>query len=172
MSNMEPLQRHSPYPEEKIVIKKSPTADSRTCDSQVVTDGQLFNSTARHIDDIRKVMHHIEKAIILAYNNHDWTKMSYTPEHFQKFYNDFRNKFENSEWVKMHYATERHHLATEEGIRDDVDLIDVIEYLADGLVSGLGRTGKYREANVTGELLLKAFRNTEKKLLDIIEVEE
>lgn len=70
----------------------------------------------------------------------------------------------------MHQKKERHHITGQHGKKDDVDLVDVIQFLVDCVMAGLGRSGKYDPPEFPEGLLQKAFRNTEKKLLKKIEV--
>lgn len=88
------------------------------------------------------------------------------------FYKDFKSDFKTQDWYELHKKNERHHLSVEQGIRDDVDLIDVIEFLIDGVMAGLARTGQYKKQKIQSGLLQTAFDNTIDKLIDNISIEE
>jgi len=61
------------------------------------------------------------------------------------FYKDFKNDFKTQDWYELHKNKERHHLSVESGIPSDVNLIDVIEFLIDGVMAGMARSGSYRK---------------------------
>ena len=156
---------------EKIIvinINKSPTADSRTTDVDKVSKKELLNSTKLHIEDVRKGMIWFAKQLLVAANKHDHTKL----QHIDMFYKDFKSDFKTQDWYELHKKNERHHLSVEQGIRDDVDLIDVIEFLIDGVMAGLARTGQYKKQKIQSGLLQTAFDNTIDKLIDNISIEE
>jgi len=98
--------------------------------------------------------------------NHDLTKIS----HLDDFYNDFKNNFKTTSWWEMHQDLERHHFNNEKYIQDDVNLIDILDQIADGVMAGMARSGEYRQEKISPELLEKAYKNTVKLLLDQIEV--
>ena len=54
----------------------------------------------------------------------------------------------------------------------DVNLIDVIEYIVDGAMAGMARSGKYRKEEIPKGLLEKAFNNTIELLLSEIVIEK
>ena len=60
---------------------------------------------------------------------------------------------------------ERHHFNNKEYIQDDVNLIDIIDQIIDGVMAGMARSGEYRQENIEPELLQKAYNNTVKLLL-------
>ena len=88
------------------------------------------------------------------------------------FYKDFKNNFKTHQWYDLHKAEQRHHINDEDGIKDDIDLIDVIQHLVDGVMAGIARSGKYIKNNISQDLLQKAFNNSVDKLLKNIQIEE
>jgi hypothetical protein len=154
--------------DDEINIKKSETADTRTCDFKNITRDTLLQSSKSHISDVKKGIDWIIDKLQKAADNHDHTKI----EHIDMFHKDFIGGFKTQEWYNLHKKEERHHIAVPEGRRDDVDLIDVIEYMVDGIMAGLARIGKYRKEDIPKDLLNKAFDNTVEKLLKVIKVND
>lgn len=70
----------------------------------------------------------------------------------------------------MHKREERHHLDTPDGERDDVNMLDVLEWIVDGVMAGKARSGEYYFRPISDELLQKALTNTIKLLLDNVQV--
>lgn len=105
---------------------------------------------------------------------HDWSKRNEL--YRSMFYRDLCNTIEgkidfiNGEWSKFHYETERHHLLR--NVPEDVNLIDVIEMIADYVCAGMARSGEVRPLEIDEKILVTAMNNTVKMLADAIEVEE
>lgn len=149
-----------------IVISPSETADTRTCDWSRVSKEQLLNSSKQHISDVSQGLYFLIDKIKKTAQKHDFTKIN----NIEDFYNDFKTGFKNTYWWNMHQQEERHHFNTKEFIKEDVDLIDVLEQIVDGVMAGMARSGQYREEIPDTELLLRAYRNTIRLLLDNLEV--
>lgn len=149
-----------------IKISKSSTADTRTCDWTKVTKDQLLESSKQHIEDIHKgfkfFIYLIEKQSAL----HDLTKIS----HIDEFHEDFKTGFEKTDWWELHQEKERHHFNNPEFIQDDVNLIDILDQVIDGVMAGLARSGEYRRERLPDGLLEKAYNNTIDLLLKEVEV--
>jgi len=152
--------------EKPIVIKKSPTADTRSCDCSEVTKQQLLSSSKQHINDVIKGMNFIAEYIKIQAKLHDYDKM----EDIDRFYFDFKNNFETTGWYEDHKIVNRHHLSHDEGIPKDVNLVDVLEYITDCVMAGLARTGKVYDITLDDKILQKAFKNTISLLMDKIKV--
>lgn len=149
-----------------IEINKSKDADSRTCDFTKVTQDTLLENSETHIADVQKGLLFFVSKLIEAGQNHDKTKLS----HIDDFHRDFQTGFKTIEWWKMHQSTERHHLKDAQYVQDDVNLIDILEMVTDGVMAGLARTGEYRKEEISDELLRKAFDNTIELLLNNVKV--
>jgi hypothetical protein len=54
----------------------------------------------------------------------------------------------------------RHHLQQEDGIPADVNLIDVLDFIADCVMAGMARSGSVYPLTLPPELLERAFQNT------------
>ena len=153
-----------------ITINTSKTADTRSCDFKNVSEDTLLESSIQHILDVHKGFRYFIEKMLNAAKNHDHTKLSHT----KMFHNDFITGFETDDWYRFHKETERHHLGTStpDGIKDDVDLIDVLEHIIDCVMAGMGRTQKVYPMKVSNEVLQKALQNTADKLQAEIVVED
>ena len=149
-----------------IQIKKSKTADTRTCDWSKVTKEQLLESSVQHINDIHKGFDFFINLMNRQKYIHDLTKIN----DIDGFFEDFKTGFKRQEWWKDHQKKERHHFNNPEYIQDDVNLIDIIDQIIDGVMAGLARSGEYRQENISKELLEKAYKNTVDLLLKNVEV--
>jgi len=152
----------------KIVIKKSKTADTRTCDWSKVTRSDLLEASKQHINDVEKGIDYFIDMLVYIRDHHDRTKIS----QIDKFHEDFKTGFEKTEWWKMHQKEERHHFNNPEYIQENVNLLDIIEQIVDGVMAGMARSGEYRMEPLSNELLQRAYENTAKLLLSKIEVVE
>jgi hypothetical protein len=154
-----------------IKIKKSATADSRTCDKSKVTKEVLFQTSIQHILDVRLAIEYFRGRLKYAGMMHDNTKLSEIDDFHKSFISDdFKGA---TDWFQMHVTSERHHL--NEHVPDDVNLIDVLERISDIVMAGVGRTGKFDydfSPVLSGEVLQKAYLNTIKMLVAQVEVED
>ena len=150
----------------KIVIKKSPMADTRSCDVSTVSKDQLLSSSIMHIADVRNGVFFLTQAMLAQAATHDVTKLT----DIDQFYSDFQTGFKEHTWWDKHKLVERHHLA--DGAGDDVNLIDVMEYLTDSVVAGKARTGKLFPIQINSDILMRAFHNTVQMVTDAVEVME
>lgn len=150
----------------KIKIKKSETADSRTCDFKNVTKLQLLKSTQSHLSDIRKGFRFFIDLMLHQSEIHDLTKLT----HLDDFHRNFISGFEEKDWWDLHQDKERHHFNNPKYIQDDVNLIDIMDQIIDGVMAGMARSGSYRQEKISPELLTKAYENTVRLLLESVEV--
>ena len=150
-----------------ITIQPSPSADSRTAAGNV-TKEELLESSKMHISDVQKGMNFFAQMILEAAGNHDHTKLEYIDE----FYEDFKTKkdgdFKAGKWFSEHHLTERHHLL--DRCPDDVNLIDVLERIADICMAGMARSGKVYNDALDPAILERAYQNTIQLLLKNIQV--
>jgi len=150
----------------KIFIKKTPNADTR---SMKELDKTLVRmDTVNHIAGVKDVMSELGEMMKAKGRAHDITKLRFFPE----FFRDLSTKktgdeFKKLPWWKMHLI-ERHHL--NDRCPADVNLLDVIEMLVDGVCAGKARTGTVYPIELSNEMLQKALYNTQKMLEKNIEV--
>ncbi|MBT7928761.1 hypothetical protein HN682_02425, partial [Candidatus Peregrinibacteria bacterium] len=118
-----------------IHIKKSETADTRTCDVSKVTKDQLLESSLQHIGDVQRGLEFFIGMMQKAESWHDFDKRS--KDGLDAFYKDFKNNFETTDWWDNHRKVNRHHLLQDDGVPDDVNLVDVIEMIVDCVMAGM-----------------------------------
>ena len=150
----------------KIRIKKSSCADTRTCDWSKVSECKLLEQSKQHISDVKKGISFFTNILSRTALYHDETKIDF----IHSFWKDFQTGFKNTTWWEMHQKEERHHFDTPQFIQDDINLIDIIEQIVDGVMAGMARSGQYRYEPLSPELLQKAYENTAKLLLDNLEI--
>ena len=150
-----------------IKIKRSETADTRTCDFTKVSIDTLRESSKSHICDVNEGMKLFAQMAIYAGIFHDNTKLS----RLAMFHDDFKGGFETTKWWEMHQLAERHHLKDAQYVPEDVNLIDILEMITDGVMAGTARSDGYRKEGIPDSLLRKAFDNTIELLLKNVEVD-
>lgn len=139
-----------------ISIGKSETADTRTCDFANVTRDTLLVSSIQHIGDVNQALALFAGELLRAAGRHDYDKLS----DIDGFHADFVTGFKQTGWWTRHRQLNRHHLTMADGIRDDVNLIDVLDFIADCVMAGMARSGSVTPLNLSPELLERAFQNT------------
>lgn len=139
-----------------IFIRKSATADSRTCDSSTVSKGTLERSSKQHIHDVKLALDFFRERLALAALVHDFDKLT----DIDTFHKDFQSNFTTTEWWDRHRKLNRHHLFEADGVPADVNLLDVLELIADCVMAGMGRAGSVSPITLSPELLTTAFQNT------------
>ncbi|HSH25566.1 MAG TPA: hypothetical protein VLA13_08510 [Massilibacterium sp.] len=149
-----------------IKIKKGSTADTRTCDWSIVTKEQLLESSKSHIDDIQDGLHFFAEELRLIGKYHDFDKIT-AIDHFHE---DFKTGFEQTGWWDNHRKVNRHHLNSDDGVPDDVNLLDVLEFITDCVMAGMARKGEVYPLEISDEILKKAFNNTVDLLKNEIKV--
>lgn len=154
-----------------IEIKKNPNGDTRTA-PKGITFEQFQEANDMHIDDVREVMHALSRFIDMAGRNHDFTKKSRERMFYRDFVDTQENgaDFVNGEWYQLHVKAERHHLLS--NCPDDVNLIDVLEMIADCTCAGLARSGEIRDLEIDTEILNRAVKNTAELIKNMVTVKE
>lgn len=155
-----------------IRIKRSPTADSRTCDPMTVSKETLLKSSIEHIGDVRRALEFFIDELHMAGVAHDVDKIG----DVEGFHRDFQGGegFTKKAWYQNHIKVNRHHLLEPGGCPDDVNLIDVLDMVADCVMAGMARSGDVYPfpQEKLPELLTKAFNNTVELLKQNVEVAE
>ena len=139
-----------------IVIRKSETADTRTCDWSKVTKGQLRLASERHISDVSQGLDYFASLLGAAAVKHDYDKL----EDLDGFYADFQTGFKTTAWWDAHRTLNRHHLDKIDGVPSDVNLVDVIEHIVDCVMAGMARSGSVYPLALSDAVLQQAFKNT------------
>jgi hypothetical protein len=139
-----------------IRIPKSATADTRTCDYSTVSKETLLASSKQHIADVREAHQFFSRLIAQAMLDHDTDKLT----DIDGFHADFLTGFQQTGWWDRHRKLNRHHLTKDDGIPADVNLIDVLDFIADCVMAGMARSGSVYPLHLSPELLERAFQNT------------
>jgi hypothetical protein len=139
-----------------IKIKTSKTADTRTCDVSKVTKKQLIESSEQHITDVVKGFSFFIELMRERAELHDIDKLI----DIDSFYADFITNFESTKWWDNHRKIARHHLLTEDGIPEDINLVDVFDMIIDCVMAGMGRSGDVYPLEIDPKVLMAAFNNT------------
>lgn len=150
-----------------IKIKKSETADTRTCDFANTTRATLLSSSRDHIGDVVQAMSFFIGYLTRAAGEHDYDKLT----DIDWFHRDFITGFKETGWWDNHRKIHRHHLARTDGVPADVNLLDVLEYIADCVMAGMARSGEVYDLEMPPELLQEAFKNTVELLKEQVVVE-
>lgn len=153
-----------------IEIRSSPTADSRTCDVTQVSKDQLLESSRQHISDVWRGLTFFMDELSRAGINHDPDKI----DDIDGFYENFQNRFGegHTDWWERHRQKNRHHLNYPDGVRDDVNLIDVLDYVTDCVMAGMARSGDVYDVQIDPAVLFRAFKNTIELLKKQVKVVE
>lgn len=149
-----------------INIKPSPTADTRTCDFASVSKDTLLASSHQHIADVREGLRFLGSVLAKAAENHDFDKIT----DIDGFHRDFLTGFKQTEWWDRHRILNRHHINVDDGIRSDVNLIDVLDFIVDCVMAGMARSGSVYPLKLSPELLEMAFQNTVDLLKNNVQV--
>lgn len=139
-----------------IRIRQSPTADTRTCDFANTSKETLLASSKQHIRDVQEAHQYFSRLIATAMLEHDTDKLT----DIDGFHADFVTGFKQTGWWDRHRKLNRHHLTQDDGIPADVNLIDVLDFIADCVMAGMARSGSVYALNLPPELLERAFQNT------------
>ena len=154
-----------------VKIFKNPNVDTRTAPKNVTFE-EFQEANNMHIDDVKQVMYELSQIIDHRGENHDCTKKSQE----RMFYNNFLSTmndgtdFVNDEWYQLHIKAERHHLLS--NCPDDVNLIDVLEMIADCVCAGMARNGEIRDLEINAEILEKAVNNTTQLIKSMVKITE
>ena len=151
-----------------IKIRKSQTADTRTCDYSKVTKEQLRESSEQHREDVWKGLDFFVEKLGEAAKRHDFDKLT----DIDGFHADFLTGFKETKWWDNHRKISRHHLQEEDGIPVDVNLIDVLDMIVDCVMVGTGRSGSVYPLEIDAKVLKRAFENTVEMLKEQVVVEE
>ena len=151
-----------------ITIDKSITAYTRSYDVTKVSKEQLYASSVQHIADVLKGIQFFQRMLYEAAEVHDADKLT----DIDQFYSDFITNFDSTVWWSNHKKTNRHHLLTNEGVPDDVNLIDVLEMIVDCVMAGKARSGQVYPLHIPVDVLQEAFNNTVTLLINEVQVKE
>lgn len=152
-----------------IEITKEPNADSRTAKPDFKKE-DLRKATESHIAHVNEGIKFFVDMLLKAGEKHDNTKLS----NFNDFFEALNSgKVKESNWYQNHITKERHHLIS--NVPNDVNLVDVIEYLVDCIMAGMSRSGEIYDLDLPSDVLQLALKNSIellKKNIKVIEPKE
>jgi hypothetical protein len=151
-----------------IAIQKSETADTRTCDFANVSKETLLASSKQHIGDVCRGIAFFQGLLTRAAQDHDTDKLT----DIDGFHADFLTGFKQTEWWDRHRKLNRHHLLQADGIPEDVNLVDVLDFIVDCVMAGMARSGSVYDLKLPPELLERAFQNSVELLRKNVVVQE
>ncbi|MBR6252640.1 MAG: hypothetical protein IKR04_02230 [Clostridia bacterium] len=135
-------------------------------DKKIPSFTEMLEETRQHQVDVRNMMLIVANVMQIRALKHDWTKIEYAEDFYDDIVkrNTTKTQYIDRNWAKIHTSQERHHLNTI--VQDDVNLVDVIEFICDCICSGYARDGEINPTliNLDDETLRLAFNNTIKKL--------
>ncbi len=142
-----------------LEIRRSKSADTRSAEHEVTKEELLYNSE-QHIGDVRWAMRYFAECLLRVADKHDWTKI----DGIDQFHKDFQQvqqhsgNFKELPWYRRHVSEERHHLT--DRVPDDVNLFDVLEWVADTTMAGMARSGSVFPDSLSPDVLVKAYQST------------
>ena len=152
----------------RIIIRPSPNGDSRTA-TEFLNREVCHEDIMEHIRNVQLGMNLISKKIAQAGMLHDKTKVIYVDEYIDLVMAGVTGEeFKECGWWFKHIHEERHHL--NDNVPVDVNLIDVIEMLVDGVMSSRGRLGVLDSncCEISADVLMRAYWNTVEMLNDMV----
>lgn len=153
-----------------ITIRPSPSASVSTADHPL-TEAELRRATEAHIDDVRRGMLYLANLIRERGHRHDWSKLRYFPSYYRQFAKTQETGVRDPGWYnRVHRRHERHHVE-DPASREDINLIDILEHIVDGVMAGKGRSGEYKADTLMSGLLERAYANTQKLVSGAVRVE-
>jgi hypothetical protein len=151
-------------------ITKPPNADTRTA-TKPIDKETLLQSSLEHISHVSAGLEFFSELLNEAANKHDWTKVTYIDEFARDAATgSFGEDFKKLPWFRLHVTTERHHV--KDCCPEDVNLLDLLERVADITMAGLSRSGEIYSDEIPVEILQRAYKNTIVLLKKNVVVEE
>ncbi|MDL2246733.1 DUF5662 family protein [Methanobrevibacter sp. OttesenSCG-928-K11] len=145
--------------------------DTRTNNEKnKLTKEEIKQASVMHKADVMKGMIFFSDLLLDAGLNHDWTKLAYLEEIYTDYEKRLEDKdFSRDKWNKLHQSHERHHLNS--AVPDDVNLVDVLEFIVDCVMAGIGRFGEidFKYLELPEGTLEKAYMNTINMLQEEVE---
>lgn len=141
-----------------IRITKTPNADTRTA-TKPIDKETLLQSSLEHISHVSAGLEYFSEMLNEAANKHDWTKIEFIDDFARDAATgSFGADFKALPWFQLHVNTERHHV--KDHCPEDVNLLDLLERVADITMAGLSRSGEIYSDEIPAEILQRAYRNT------------
>lgn len=146
----------------KIIVEQTPHIDSEKYSGEL-TKEKLLDDNEKHIAAVCQSLNFIIEQIQNRSEKHDYTKIKYIDQLYKDSLTVQKNPeidFKSLKWYNLHCKLERHHIKND--TLNNINLIDVIELVADVVVSGIARSGKIKEEylDINPKLLQEAVYNT------------
>lgn len=155
---------------EKITITRNRLGGVKTAD-RMPTIAEFDQGNLVHNENVRKMMAMFAEMLIERGTLHGITKTQepYHSMFYREFCSAVNNKTDISdgEWMKLYCMHERYLL--DKRCPSDVNLIDVIEMIADSVCADMAQKGKAEDVTIDVDILQQAVANTTKILADIVE---
>jgi len=132
-----------------------------------VSKETLRAGSVRHIEDVRLALGFFASMLHRAAAVHDVDKLT----DLDSFHADFITSFKQHGWWDRHRSLNRHHLTLADGVPADVNLVDVLDFIADCVMAGKARTGEVYPLCLPPGVLERAFDNTVALLTGVVTVE-
>lgn len=155
-----------------IEIKRNPNGDSRTGNLNVTKD-DFHEANLMHIADVNRITEFLANKLLEGAKRHDYTKLIYEDLFYKNYREALLKKqdFCDNDFYKLHISTERHH--PNESLKEDFNLLDLLEMISDVMAASLARTGKMPdEVNLKEGILKLAFKNTVKLVKENLELKD
>ena len=116
----------------------------------------ILGYSLQHIGEVGKALAYFQSVLTERAACHDYDKLT----EIDWFHSDFTGGFKETGWWDNHRKIHRHHLGQADGVPEDVNLLDVLEYISDCVMAGMARSGDVYALEASDELLRRAFENT------------
>jgi len=140
------------YPHKDVIMEPTPNA------------AYIYDKEEKNLDEVRlhqeavkRLMNVIACEIRCRATYHDYTKL----KHYRLTFSE-------------HMRMERHHLNMSQGIPDDVNVIDLVEFVCDCVSAAAQRDGalKFSYLQVSPEVLMPIINNTAADLWKLVKVKK
>lgn len=149
-----------------IILADSSNGDSRTCKEDVTLD-DVYEAVVIHRNDVVNALNWFAEDLICRGEDHDYDKVDDFDTYGVMVVKGIKDEeFLASEWWHKHITEQRHHITNYCPV--DVNLLDVLEMIADRVVAEKGRTGTINTTylDIDTDILLRAYWNTVRLLDD------
>lgn len=155
---------------EKITITRNRLGGVKTAD-RMPTIAEFDRVNLVHNENVRKMMAMFAEMLIERGTLHGITKTQepYHSMFYREFCSAVNNKTDISDgdWMKLYCMHERYLL--DKRCPSDVNLIDVIEMIADSVCADIAQKGKAEDVTIDADILQRAVANTTRLLADMVE---
>lgn len=134
-------------------------------DTEKVTEMSVLEATNEHIIGVKNAFYWLTERGREQVDNHDHTKLEYLAMFTRYLQKLGQGKGKEPDDIRginffkdIHAVKERHHL--NDHVPEDVNLLDVLEWIVDCSVAGLQRSGDIHPLTIPNDVLQSAVKNT------------